>query len=137
MIISGIHSLHHLDVSRDLILLVPRRETIFHHLPSNTSTQRYLAGCGEKRLRSHWNLDHQAVRQVHAALPCTAIGGRHGVDVGEHVQPLRGEGREREGRGYEGRKRGSRLLGSAAVAADTTAARPPPQGFKNASHKSF
>lgn len=68
----------------------------------------YLAGCGEelgrRLLPSDRHLDRQAVRHadtrrltgVDPALPRTAIGGRHGVDAGEHVQPLQGEGRRRE-----------------------------------------
>lgn len=91
----------------------------------------YLAGCVEelpgRLLPSDRNLDHRAARHAdarhrievdpaEAALPRTAIGGRHGVDAGEHVQPLQLRGqkeRERERVGKEGLdgKKGGRATG--------------------------
>lgn len=60
-----------------------------------------LASCCEEvsscLVSAQWNLDRLAVRHADArervrgrldAVPRPVLRGRHGVDVGEHVQPL-------------------------------------------------
>ncbi len=83
-----------------------------HHF-FTTGRQPNLAGCREKvggcLVSSDGNLDCQAVWHVDTrqhvcgtagAVPHTALRGRHGVDAGQHIQPLWGE------RGIEGKKGG-------------------------------
>ena len=67
-----------------------------------------LAGRREKvsscLVSSQWKLDRAARQRVRATLHAVqrpALRGRHGVDAGEHVQPLRGERRARWKKGDE------------------------------------
>lgn len=66
-----------------------------------TGPQPYLAGCREKvgscLVSSDGYLDRQAIRHGDAhkhvcgaadAVPHAALGGRHGVDTGQYIQPL-------------------------------------------------
>ncbi|TNN83047.1 hypothetical protein EYF80_006654 [Liparis tanakae] len=91
--------LFHLFTQESLMLSGTHRNQthrrLVGQLPRGRGCREQVSGC---LVSSDRNLDRQAVRHVDArqhvcgsaeAVPQTALRGRHGVDAGQHVQPLR------------------------------------------------